>query len=62
MAKAPTIKAPPAQATQLIAIRMLVGQEGPTVSRIRDQELTIGTDIDGDEAQRLIDADFAVPA
>lgn len=54
MAKAPTGAAPvPA------AIRMLVGQEGPTVSRVRDQELAIGSDVDADEAQRLIDAGFA---
>ncbi|WP_341210680.1 hypothetical protein [Sphingomonas paucimobilis] len=46
----------------LVAILMLVPQEGPTVSRLRGDVLTIGTHIDADEAQRLIDADFAEPA
>lgn len=59
MAKAPTSQAPAAALTTLVSIRMLVGQEGPTVSRKRGQELTIGGDIDADEAQRLLDADFA---
>lgn len=60
-AAAATGAAPPADAPALEAdaIRMLVGQEGPAVSRVRGQELTIGTDIDADEAQRLLDADFA---
>lgn len=53
---APTTPAHPGAAD---AIRMLVGQEGPNVSRDRGQELTIGTDIGADEAQRLIDAEFA---
>lgn len=38
---------------------MLVGQEGPDLSRIRGQILIIGVDLDVDEAQRLVDADFA---
>lgn len=38
---------------------MLVGQEGPTVSRVRGQELAVGTEVDADEAQRLVDADYA---
>lgn len=46
-------------ATAAPAIRMLVGQEGPDLSRVRGQELTIGVDIDAAEAQRLVDADFA---
>lgn len=41
-------------------ITMLVGQEGPAVSRVRGQVLTIGTDVDAAEAQRLVDADFAL--
>ena len=44
---------------QVLRIRMLVGQEGPAISRVRGQELTIGAEIDADEAQRLVDADFA---
>jgi hypothetical protein len=60
VAPAPVEPAPiaPAPATSDV-IRMLVGQEGPAVSRVRGQELTIGTDIGTDEAQRLVDADFA---
>ena len=58
---ASTADAPP-PTDQLVAIRMLVGQEGPSVTRVRGQELTIGTDIGAEEAQRLIDADFAVSA
>lgn len=53
---APASAAPPAAAD---VIRMLVGQEGPAVSRARGQELTIGDEIDADEAQRLVDAEFA---
>ncbi len=59
MAKAPTSQAPAAAPATLVSIRMLVGQEGPTVSRRHGQELTIGSDVDADEAQRLVDADFA---
>lgn len=44
------------------AIRMLVGQEGPTLSRVAGQELEVGTEIGADEALRLIDALFAEPA
>lgn len=42
-------------------ITMLVAQEGPAISRARLQVLTVGTDIDADEAQRLVDAAFAAP-
>ena len=72
MAKAPTTKtartasatssSPETAPAPLVAILMLVPQEGPTVSRLRGDVLTIGTDVDADEAQRLIDADFAEPA
>lgn len=40
-------------------ICMLVGQEGPDLSRIRGQILVIGVDLNAEEAQRLVDADFA---
>ena len=46
-------------------IRMLTGMEGPDVSRVRDQELEVGVDVDGAEAWRLVFATFAelvVPA
>lgn len=61
-AVAPSVEAAPPVATSAIgadAVRMLVGQEGPAVSRAPGQQLTIGTEIDANEAQRLIDADFA---
>jgi hypothetical protein len=55
-----TEAAPPAApAIEADVIRMLVGQEGPAVSRVPGQQLTIGADIDAGEAQRLLDADFA---
>lgn len=41
-------------------IKMLVGQEGPTLSRLPGQVLIVGTDIDADEAQRLVDGDLAL--
>lgn len=41
-------------------IKMLVGQEGPALSRLPGQVLAVGTDIDADEAQRLVDGDLAV--
>lgn len=41
-------------------IKMLVGQEGPALSRLPGQVLAIGTDIDADEAQRLVDGDLAL--
>lgn len=41
------------------AIRMLVGQEGPAISRVRGQVLAVGTDVDSDEAGRLVNATFA---
>lgn len=41
-------------------IKMLVGQEGPTLSRVPGQELIVGTDIEADEAQRLVDGDLAL--
>lgn len=65
MAKAPISKADPAASDKLVdgdAIRMLVGQEGPSISRVRGQELTVGEDLGADEANRLIDADFAEKA
>lgn len=40
-------------------ICMLVGQEGPDLSRVRGQVLVIGVDVGADEAQRLVDAEFA---
>jgi len=60
MAKRPvTVAAPSAQADAIVSIKMLVGQEGPGLSRVAKQILVVGTDIDADEAQRLIDASFA---
>lgn len=44
----------------MIKIKMLVGQEGPALSRLPGQVLAIGTDIDADEAQRLVDGDLAL--
>ncbi|TCP33269.1 hypothetical protein [Sphingomonas sp. BK235] len=41
-------------------IKMLVGQEGPTLSRAPGQDLVVGVDVDADEAQRLVDGDLAV--
>ncbi len=41
-------------------IKMLVGQEGPALSRLPGQVLALGTDIDADEAQRLVDGDLAL--
>lgn len=41
-------------------IKMLVGQEGPALSRLPGQVLAVGTDIDADEAQRLVDGDLAL--
>lgn len=58
-APAPAIETSPAAITGAETIRMLVGQEGPELSRVRGQVLTIGTDLDADEAERLVDADFA---
>lgn len=43
-------------------IRMLTGQEGPDLSRVRGQLLEVGKDIGSTEATRLIDATFAEPA
>lgn len=40
-------------------IKMLVGQEGPALSRLPGQVLVVGTEIDADEAQRLVDGDLA---
>lgn len=45
-----------------VAVRMLIGMEGPETSRKRGDVLTIGEDCDAGEAQRLLDADFAEPA
>ena len=59
-ADAPAPDAPAAdEPAQPPRIRMLVGQEGPAISRVRGQELMIGSEIDAAEAQRLVDADFA---
>ncbi len=51
--------ASPAAIAGVETIRMLVGQEGPELSRMRGQVLTIGTDLDADEAERLVRVDFA---
>ncbi|KTT72624.1 hypothetical protein [Sphingomonas endophytica] len=41
-------------------IKMLVGQEGPGLSRLPGQTLTVGVDVGADEAQRLVDGDLAI--
>ena len=43
-------------------IKMLCGQQGPEVSRLPGQVLTVGVDIDADEAQRLVDHKLAIDA
>jgi hypothetical protein len=46
-------------ATVLSEIRILVGQEGPGLSRVPGRTLIVGVDIDADEAQRLVEASYA---
>ena len=65
-APAPAPAAPTAADTATAAdaaapetICMLVGQEGPDLSRVRGQVLVIGVDVGADEAERLVGADFA---